>query len=175
MLTVNQEKERGQSIIVIAFVVVVLLALVAVVVDVGNAYAQRRVVQNAVDSAAMAGVTVLTEGLLNGDPNGQFFGATDNQVQQAIEDYAQINSLDPNDVVAWYIDDDGQRLRQVGTTPGSLVPRKITDPRPAIQHLLCPPDRLSDHDRQRPGPGLGDEGRLQRRQPVPDRSGRFDL
>ena len=127
MRTQDQEKERGQSIVIIAFIVVVLLALVAVVVDVGNAYAQRRVVQNAVDSAAMAGTVVLTEGLINGDPSGVYFGVTDDMVQQAIEDYAELNGLNPSDVAAWYIDGDGQQLRQVGTTPGSLVPRKIAD------------------------------------------------
>ena len=189
MLTLHQEKERGQSIIVIAFIVIILLALVAVVVDVGNAYAQRRVVQNAVDSAAMAGVKTLSEGLMDvvTDPYGnEFFGVTDDQVQQSIEDYAEINGLDPNNVVAWYIDGDGQQLRQVGTSPGSLVPRNLTDAngvaargagrrgqgRSAVQHLLCPPDRLPDHDRQRSGPGLGAERPVQRRQPVPDRHGR---
>jgi hypothetical protein len=135
MLTPHEDKERGQSIIVIAFIVIILLALVAVVVDVGNAYAQRRVAQNAVDSAAMAGVKVLSEGLVNGDPNGQFFGATDDMVMQAIEDYAEINSLNPNAVVAWYIDGDGQRLRQVGTTPGSLVPRKLVDANGVLQEV----------------------------------------
>ncbi|MBN1135667.1 MAG: Tad domain-containing protein [Anaerolineae bacterium] len=133
MLTLHEEKERGQSIIVIAFIVIMLLALVAVVVDVGNAYAQRRVAQNAVDSAAMAGVRELAEGLIAG--NDQFFGVTDNQVLQAIEDYAEINSLDPNAVVAWYIDADGQHLRQVGTTPGSLVPRKLVDANGVLQKV----------------------------------------
>ena len=135
MLTQNQEKERGQSIVIIAFVVVILLALVAVVVDVGNAYAQRRVVQNAVDSAAMAGVSVLTEGLVNGDPNGQFFAVTDDMVMQEIEHYAELNGIDPNAVVAWYIDGSGQHLRQVGTTPGSLVPRKLPDANGAPQDV----------------------------------------
>jgi Putative Flp pilus-assembly TadE/G-like len=135
MLTQDQEKERGQSIVIIAFIVVVLLALVAVVVDVGNAYAQRRVVQNAVDSAAMAGVTVLTEGLINGDPSGVYFGVTDDMVQQAIEDYAELNGLDPSDVAAWYIDGVGQHLRQVGTTPGSLVPRKLNDANGDLQDV----------------------------------------
>lgn len=133
MLTLHGEKERGQSIIVIAFIVIMLLALVAVVVDVGNAYAQRRVVQNAVDSAAMAGVKTLSEGLMTG--NDQYFGVTDELVLQAIEDYAEINSLDPNAVVAWYIDDDGQHLRQVGTTPGSLVPRKLNDANGVLQDV----------------------------------------
>ena len=138
MLTLHEEKERGQSIIVIAFVVIMLLALVAVVVDVGNAYAQRRVTQNAVDSAAMAGAVVLSEGLMEGvtDPYGnQFFGVTDDQVQQAIENYAEVNGLDPNDVVAWYVDGDGQQLRQVGTTPGSLVPRNLTDANGVLQEV----------------------------------------
>ena len=51
----KKENESGQSILIIALIVLVLLALVALVVDVGNAYAHRRMVQNAVDAAAMAG------------------------------------------------------------------------------------------------------------------------
>ena len=55
----NKENETGQSILIIAFIVLVLLALVALVVDVGNAYAHRRMVQNAVDAAALAGARQL--------------------------------------------------------------------------------------------------------------------
>lgn len=66
----NHRNEGGQSILVIAFIVMVLLALVALVVDVGNAYAQRRIVQNAVDAAAMAGALKLSEhDAESADPN----------------------------------------------------------------------------------------------------------
>jgi hypothetical protein len=98
----NQRSESGQSIIIIAFIVLVLLALVALVVDVGNAYAQRRIVQNAVDSAAMAGALKLIEN----DPNGGHL-VSELAVWQAINDFATDNGLTSDKWVAWFVDSTG--------------------------------------------------------------------
>jgi len=54
-----QGKQRGQAIVIIALTLLVLVSLVALAVDGGNAYAQRRNAQNAVDGAAVAGITEL--------------------------------------------------------------------------------------------------------------------
>lgn len=98
----NQRSESGQSIIIIAFIVLVLLALVALVVDVGNAYAQRRIVQNAVDAAAMAGALKLIEN----DPNGGHL-VSELAVWQSINDFATDNGLTSDKWVAWFIDSTG--------------------------------------------------------------------
>ena len=63
-------KRRGQAIVIIAGAMVALIALVALAIDGGNAYAQRRNAQNAVDGAAVAGITKLNE----------FFAANRHQV-----------------------------------------------------------------------------------------------
>jgi hypothetical protein len=99
------ESERGQSILIIAFVVVVLLALIALVVDVGNAYAHRRMVQNAVDAAAMAGARMLA-----------FRGRTEPlepvlhiEVATAVYVYARENGLEQDAVRPEFILENGTR------------------------------------------------------------------
>jgi len=96
-----REKESGQSIIIIAGIVVVLLALVALVVDVGNAYAHRRMVQNAVDAGALAGARRLADRYI-GEP------VTELQILRDIETFSEENGLEPKRVQAWFIDSEGE-------------------------------------------------------------------
>jgi hypothetical protein len=49
-----KKSERGQALIVIAFALVALAGLIALVIDGGNAFLDRRNAQNAADSAALA-------------------------------------------------------------------------------------------------------------------------
>jgi len=111
-----EKNEKGQSAIVIAFIVVVLLALVAVVVDVGNAYAHRRMVQNAVDAATLAGVRQLAENGVNGQT------VLEIQVLSEVEQYAEDNGLDRNVVEAWFINANGDRLETVDPWAGPVNP-----------------------------------------------------
>lgn len=101
----RKDRERGQSILIIAIIVMVLLALVALVVDVGNAYAHRRMVQNAVDAAALAGARMLA-----------FRGATEplkavthHEVALAVYTYAKENGLVQEAVRPELILDSGTR------------------------------------------------------------------
>jgi hypothetical protein len=110
-----REKESGQSIVIIAGVAVVLLALVALVVDVGNAYAHRRLVQNAVDAAALAGARRLAE-------RGIGQAVLEIQVLNNVEEFAGINGVERDAVRAWFIDAEGIRLETIdpwlGPAPG---------------------------------------------------------
>ncbi len=47
--------ERGQTLVVVAVMIVLLVAFLGLVIDGGNVYAQRRQMQNAADAAALAG------------------------------------------------------------------------------------------------------------------------
>jgi len=76
MLGELHREQRGQSLIIITLALVATLALAALVVDGGNAYVQRRRMQNAADAGALAGVREICSG---GDPEG------------AAIDYAQRN------------------------------------------------------------------------------------
>ncbi|MGQ9684304.1 MAG: pilus assembly protein TadG-related protein [Anaerolineae bacterium] len=61
------QRGAGQMLVVGALVLVGLVMMVALTVDVGNAYAQRRMAQNAADAAALAGARALA---LGEDPEG---------------------------------------------------------------------------------------------------------
>lgn len=51
----SSDNERGQAIVILALVMIVLLAFAALAIDGGNAYVERRRSQNAADAAALAG------------------------------------------------------------------------------------------------------------------------
>ena len=109
----RKENEAGQSILIIALIVIVLLALVALVVDVGNAYAHRRMIQNAVDAAAMAGARMLAfRGPSSTNPAQE---VSHNDVLGAVRAYAIKNGIEPenvqDDVRAWFVLSDGKRTK----------------------------------------------------------------
>jgi hypothetical protein len=58
----TDEKESGQSIVIIAFVMIGLLAFAGIAVDVGFVFARAAQLQAGVDAAVLAGVTELTGG-----------------------------------------------------------------------------------------------------------------
>jgi hypothetical protein len=55
----SQRKQKGQTIMLVAGALVALIALVALAVDGGNAYNQRRIAQNSVDGATNAAIVKL--------------------------------------------------------------------------------------------------------------------
>ncbi len=52
-------EERGQTLVVFAVMLVALMGMLALVIDMGNIYAQRRQMQNAADAGALAGARAL--------------------------------------------------------------------------------------------------------------------
>ena len=82
-------EERGQTILTFAFLFVVLMGFTAKVVDAGVVYWNRRLLQNAVDAAALAGA-----GQLPNDPDAAIKGA----VAYARDNGVSIDELicDPN-------------------------------------------------------------------------------
>jgi hypothetical protein len=119
-------KQRGQAIIIIAGALIGLMALVALAVDGGNAFAQRRIAQNAVDGAALAGTNQLrlyfNANMNNGNcvPRsgetncvGDLSPDQNAGVIQAIKATLQAAggnvSIDPSDLQAYYVDSNGQR------------------------------------------------------------------
>jgi hypothetical protein len=70
MPTTRRRRERGLTIPFLALSMVALLTFTGLVVDGSNAFAQRRQMQNAADSAALAGANALNRYLLGtGTPN----------------------------------------------------------------------------------------------------------
>jgi Flp pilus assembly protein TadG len=76
----------GQALVVIALALIVLLGMVALIIDGGNAYAQQRSTQNGTDAIAEAGAVVLAERLAGGTP-------TDADVLAAVNDMATLNGV----------------------------------------------------------------------------------
>ncbi|MGA7670752.1 MAG: pilus assembly protein TadG-related protein, partial [Nitrolancea sp.] len=56
----RRKRSRGQIIIMVAALAVSLTAMIGLAVDLGVAFAERRTVQTAADSAALAGAHVLS-------------------------------------------------------------------------------------------------------------------
>lgn len=55
-------EDRGQALVIVALAMVVLIGFLALAIDAGNAYAQRRRMQNAADAGALAGARALALG-----------------------------------------------------------------------------------------------------------------
>jgi hypothetical protein len=128
-------KRQGQALIVIAGAMVALMALVALAVDGGNAFAQRRIVQNAADGAAMAGLTKFNEAFLNNRGLGCTMPCVSNMtpdqnrnVWNNVVAALRANGADTvrttqgGTVEAWYLDMAGQKYgtNQVGVGSQSI-------------------------------------------------------
>ena len=130
----SKRKQQGQAIVIIAAALVGLLALVALAVDGGNAFAQRRNAQNAADGAAMAAIAKMDQFFLanrtskNGQPIVSPMTAAQNyEVLQVISATLHANNASnayaPNgDMEAWYINPDGQRYGNNMIGLGQTVP-----------------------------------------------------
>ena len=122
--------ERGQSLVIIAMVMVGIIALMGMAIDGGNALMERRRAQNAADAAAMAGTRLLAQAIqmCNADPVGG-----DRVIAQKINEYAELNGVEdtngvPGDevndnVAGQYVDREGNVLGNVG---GGRIPQGAT-------------------------------------------------
>lgn len=54
--------ERGQSLVLVALSLTVLLGATAVAIDAGQFFSERRFLQNAADAAALAAATAISQG-----------------------------------------------------------------------------------------------------------------
>jgi hypothetical protein len=84
--------ERGQSLVLIALVIFALIALLALVLDGGMAYAQRRAAQNAADAGALAGANIYCS---TGDENEALVKAVEYAgYNNALEEHGTTASFD---------------------------------------------------------------------------------
>lgn len=101
--------QRGQALPLFAIALTAIVIGVAVVVDGGFAFAQRRVAQNAADFAAMAATRIVGQ-KLTGTPPGS---GTAQNVRNAIDSVLAAN--DAQFVSATYVDEDGVAVGDVAT------------------------------------------------------------
>lgn len=92
---------RGQIIVVFALGLLAMIAMVALVVEAGNVFAQQRIAQNGSDSAATAGTIIVAESM-----SGK--ARTDQDVFNAVQAAADSNQL--ASYTAEYTDDTGNSI-----------------------------------------------------------------
>ncbi len=133
----DDQRQGGQSIVLVAVAMVALVIFVAVTVDMSNAYHYRRVAQNAADAAALAGAAELGRQINNKKPS-------DSAIKATMNDFAELNEIeDTNGTLAddentnvegFYLDGKHDVIGEVGS--GS-VPAKAVGIR-AITHIVAP-------------------------------------
>src|SRR5207302_6552228 len=121
----SYRKRSGQAALLIALSMVALIAVVGLAVDGGAAYQQRRIAQNSVDAAALAGTRVMLDrylAMVRDNPVSDIPGSAEDEIliKQAVSDYATKHAIDPSSLEAYFVDDnkhvvgDGDILQQVG-------------------------------------------------------------
>lgn len=95
--------DRGISLVVVAISLVALVMLAALAVDGGNAYANRRHMQNAADAAAMAGARELAQQRWADSPDVS-------AIASAVGTTAEANGADAASLSCWLVDADGTEL-----------------------------------------------------------------
>lgn len=98
---------KGQVIVILALALVAIVAMVALVIEGGNAFAQQRVTQNGADAAANAGAVALAQEL------GASGTITDSNVAAAVNNVADENRLTTR--TAYYTNVAGKYLDGSGT------------------------------------------------------------
>ena len=119
----RRDRQRGQSLVLFSVSVVALLAMGALVLDGGNAFAQQRATQNGADASANAGAVVLVQNLISVGVGGPAT-KTDQDVLTAVNTTAANNGISgvPD---AFYTDISGNLLPgpiRVGSLPGGSLP-----------------------------------------------------
>lgn len=136
----HRKAQQGQALALMVVAMVAALAMVALIVDGGNAWAQQRITQNGSDAAANAGATVLGAKLANSvtDPcHGSTypFNCWDTRVAQAVCTNADSNGITvqavDNDCAtttalrAYYTDICGVPLTPSGTAATDITPQAL--------------------------------------------------
>jgi hypothetical protein len=116
----DTKSESGQAILVIAMILLVLIILIALAVDGGNAWAQHRLAQNAVDAGVLAGIQALAQEFEKDEVT-----LTESELFQIITDYTADNGIPAQYVDAWYTDINGDRLQQIEELSDNVVPTEV--------------------------------------------------
>jgi hypothetical protein len=95
-----RHQERGQSLVLVVFMLIVLLVFAGLAIDGGMVFLERRRMQNAADAGALAGARELVEAMC--DQTDRV--TADVTIHQALVDYAQVNGVqNVKDIEAVYM------------------------------------------------------------------------
>jgi hypothetical protein len=109
--TTGPRRERGQIIVIMVGGIIAMFAMVGLIVDGGNAFANQRVTQNGTDAAALAGATQLAQNL---SPKGWTAVKNDADVTLAVSGAVAANGL--QGWTGYYTDVTGDMLDSTGKT-----------------------------------------------------------
>lgn len=104
-------KSRGQSIPLLALMLVVLFGMAALALDVGNTYAQQREVVRAANSAALEAMDAVNDKLTDRKIYERVYNSLVSQGMNIVE---TVTGPDQMTFEAYYFDANGKRLCQVG-------------------------------------------------------------
>ncbi len=82
---------RGQTLIMFTLMITMLFGFVALVIDLGFAYSERRFVQNAADAGSLAGARALAGKIIATDDGGYAFTLTHQDVVDVVTKYVDDN------------------------------------------------------------------------------------
>jgi len=109
--TPRPRRDAGQIIVIMVGGIIAMFAMVGLIVDGGNAFANQRATQNGTDAAALAGATTLAQNL---SPTGWSPVKGDADVYTAVNGAVTANNL--QGWTAYYTDVTGEMLRSSGNT-----------------------------------------------------------
>jgi hypothetical protein len=116
----EKKRQSGQAILIIAMLLLVVVILIALGVDGGNAWAQHRLAQNAVDAGVLAGIQAMAQ-----EFEEDVRTLSESELFQIITDYTADNGIPAQYVDAWYTDINGDRLQQLVEESENLVPTEV--------------------------------------------------
>jgi hypothetical protein len=133
--TTTADRERGAALIIVALSLVSLMAVAGLIIDGGRVYSERRQMQNASDSAAMAGARELD--LIRTELQQTPPGAVDaDDIYEAALDAAEDNGADPGTDFECYIVAEGGSY-VTGSAATSVCPPDDGVPSPLPGGLLA--------------------------------------
>ncbi len=111
-------EQRGQSLILIALLLIALIGMLGLALDGGRVFGARRSSQNAADAAALAGVRAFATRLVT---------ATESSVWNTIVAYAAANGVtSTTDVVASFINASASDICRINQNCGGTIPGNAT-------------------------------------------------
>lgn len=116
---IQRLKRRGQAMLIVSLAMLALIAAVALAIDGGSMYNQRRVAQNGADGAAMAGARQMliwyesmVEGTGYSDTDDDYYPSAaqaavrEDDIRSKIDAYAASNGMLASTVKAYFVDQD---------------------------------------------------------------------
>ena len=122
MAAVTGAKLKGQTAVMVAMAMILLIAFVGLAVDGGSMFANRRNAQNSADAAALAGAQVMLTRyntmVINNAYDVPGSADDDTAINTAITSYASSHGVSRSNLQAYYVNDSKQIVgsTQVGST-----------------------------------------------------------